>query len=720
MLTKTLLSTSILLALSPAAFAEKTTQFDEVVVSATRSEQSKKDVSSAIETVSTEDIDKMLADNLQQALNYAPGVDAESEGRFGISGFNIRGMSGSRVQMLIDGVIQPVAYNPGAAEQRKYPNAIEIDTLQQIEVNKGPSSTLYGSDALGGMVLLRTKNPSDILVTDDDEHRFGIKSGYTSANDQYKTTLTWAMRQDKLETLLMATYANGNETKTHGSGAEIEGPDRGAQNPADATLNNLLGKAFYQVNDDHRVGLTLEYYRKKYDEDRLNYNGYSMVPIPGFTYSDTSSEDTNQRLRIGVEHQWQMDKLLADSVDWSLNFQDSNSLSKNYDTTQRYGRRLREREASDKSIQFDGQFSKVAEFNGRLHELTYGIGYLKNDFKLLNTDQSLDSGISKPGNTGLPDATLNKWGIFLQDQAYFMQDQLIVTAGLRYDSFEAKPSVSSGFTKDYQANKESAVTARLGSIYHVNPNLSIFGQISQGFKAPTVYDLYYFYAHGAIINPNPDLKAEKSLAYELGVRGQNDSLSFELTTFYNQYKDFIAQFRVGEEGGKDVFSKKNLDEVTIYGAELSSRLHLDQAFNAPQGLYTRFAVAYADGEDKKTGNTLDSVAPLTGNIGLGLGLEREQYGTLLNIKMVASKNDWQLATNVDAAGYTLVDLTAYYKPIPDLTIRAGLFNALDKKYWLYNDLIGRDSSSNAHENALNIDSKSQPGRNWGVSIDYQF
>lgn len=718
MLTKTLLSTSILLALSPAAFAEKTTQFDEVVVSATRSEQSKKDVSSAIETVSTEDIDKMLADNLQQALNYAPGVDAESEGRFGISGFNIRGMSGSRVQMLIDGVIQPVAYNPGAAEQRKYPNAIEIDTLQQIEVNKGPSSTLYGSDALGGMVLLRTKNPSDILVTDDDEHRFGIKSGYTSANDQYKTTLKWAMRQDKLETLLMATYANGNETKTHGSGAEIEGPDRGAQNPADATLNNLLGKAFYQVNDDHRVGLTLEYYRKKYDEDRLNYNGYSMVPIPGFTYSDTSSEDTNQRLRIGVEHQWQMDKLLADSVDWSLNFQDSNSLSKNYDTTQRYGRRLREREASDKSIQFDGQFSKVAEFNGRLHELTYGIGYLKNDFKLLNTDQSLDSGISKPGNTGLPDATLNKWGIFLQDQAYFMQDQLIVTAGLRYDSFEAKPSVSSGFTKDYQANKESAVTARLGSIYHVNPNLSIFGQISQGFKAPTVYDLYYFYAHGAIINPNPDLKAEKSLAYELGVRGQNDSLSFELTTFYNQYKDFIAQFRVGEEGGKDVFSKKNLDEVTIYGAELSSRLHLDQAFNAPQGLYTRFAVAYADGEDKKTGNTLDSVAPLTGNI--GLGLEREQYGTLLNIKMVASKNDWQLATNVDAAGYTLVDLTAYYKPIPDLTIRAGLFNALDKKYWLYNDLIGRDSSSNAHENALNIDSKSQPGRNWGVSIDYQF
>ncbi|MBF4318548.1 TonB-dependent hemoglobin/transferrin/lactoferrin family receptor, partial [Vibrio anguillarum] len=121
------------------------------------------------------------------------------------------GMDGSRVKMMVDGVQQPVPYNPGATEQRKYPNAIEIDTLQAIEVNKGASSTLYGSDALGGVVLLRTKNPEDVLVTEGNEQRFGIKSGYTSANEQFKTTFTWAMRQDKLETLLMATYANGSE-----------------------------------------------------------------------------------------------------------------------------------------------------------------------------------------------------------------------------------------------------------------------------------------------------------------------------------------------------------------------------------------------------------------------------------------------------------------------------------------------------------------------------
>ena len=712
MYTKTLLSASILVALSPSSFADNLHQFDEVVVSATRTEQSKKDVSSSIETISAKELESTMSNDLQQALSYTPGVDALGDGRFGISSFNIRGVEGSRVKMMIDGVQQPTPYNPGATEQRKYSNAIEMDTLQAIEVNKGPSSTLYGSDALGGVVLLRTKNPDDILVTEGDENRFGIRSGYSSANEQFKTTLTWAMRQDKLETLLMATYANGHETETHSSGADIEGPDRGAQNPADSQLGNLLAKAFYQANDDHRLGLTVEYYNKQYDEDELNYNGYSIMP--GFTYSDNYNEDTSERLRVGIEHQWLMSSQLADSLHWSLSYQDSRSLSKNYDTTPMNGKRRRQREASDQSIQFDTQLSKIVEIDSNAHEFTYGLSLLNNDFNLDNTDYKLNYGTSAPGSTGLPDATVIQWGLFLQDQAYLMQERLVLTAGIRYDSFEATPSVDEGYTTSYEKNKDDAFTGQLGSVYHLNPNLSIFGQISQGFKAPTVYDLYYFYNQGAIIEANPDLKAEKSLAYELGLRGQNEFANFEFSTFYNDYKDFITQTKGGEQNGKDVFTKENLDEVTIYGAEFSSKLYLDKAFNAPQGMYSRLAIAYADGEDKKTGDALDSVAPLTANV--GLGINRHQYGTMLNVKMVASKTDWQSETNTDVAGYTLVDLTAYYQPIQDLTLRAGLFNIFDKKYWLYNDLSGRDATGET----FSQDIKAQPGRNWSINIDYQF
>ncbi|UPQ89896.1 TonB-dependent hemoglobin/transferrin/lactoferrin family receptor [Vibrio sinaloensis] len=709
---RSLLSASIVFALTSTAYAQDYALFDEVVVSATRTEQSKADVSSSIETVSSEEVDNSLSTDVKQAMKYVPGVNAQGSGRFGISGFNIRGMENSRVKVMVDDVQQPVPYNPGASEQRKYPNNIEIDTLQAIEINKGPSSTLYGSDALGGVVLFRTKNPDDVLVTDGDEHRFGIKSGYASANEEFKNTLTWAMRQGKLETLLMATYAKGHETKTHGSGSQVEGPDRGAANPADSEIGNLLGKAFYQANDLHRFGVTVEYYNKQYDEDELNYNGYSMSPM--FTYTDNFNKDTNQRLRVGFEHEWLLATSLSDKVDWSINYQDSSSLSKNYDTTPFYGKRMRERDSSDKSIQFNAQASKIAELASSAHEFTYGVNYVATKFNLENTDYRLDQGTSAPGSTGIPDADLLQWGMFLQDQAYLLDEALVMTAGVRYDSFSAKPKSDDGYKTQYDNNEDSALTGKLGAVYHLNDNLSVFGQISQGFKAPTVYDLYYFYTRGAIIEANPDLKSEKSLSYEAGLRGQNESAKFELTTFLSDYRDFIVQEKTGEQGGKDVISKKNLDKVEIYGAEFSSTILMDQAFNAPQGIYTRLAVAYAQGKDKNTGKALDSVAPLTAD--LGIGLNRDTYGALANLKMVARKSDWNSDTNVDAPGYTLVDLTAYYRPMQDLTFRAGLFNALDKKYWLFDELAGRDATGEK----FNIDSKSQPGRNWGITVDYQF
>ena len=122
---KSLLSASIILAVSPALHAEEYSLFDEVVVSATRTEQNKEDVSSSIETVSSKDIDNQMSSDVKKALQYTPGVDANGSGRFGISGFNIRGVEGDRVKMMIDGVRQPTPYNPGATEQRKYSNALE-------------------------------------------------------------------------------------------------------------------------------------------------------------------------------------------------------------------------------------------------------------------------------------------------------------------------------------------------------------------------------------------------------------------------------------------------------------------------------------------------------------------------------------------------------------------------------------------------------------------
>ncbi|OEF27628.1 TonB-dependent hemoglobin/transferrin/lactoferrin family receptor [Vibrio rumoiensis] len=707
----TLLATSITFSLFASNVAAQQSELQEVVVSATRTEQDIKDVSASIETVSSNDINQEMATDPKQALKYTPGVDAQGSGRFGISGYNIRGMEDSRVKVMVDGVEQPTPYNPGSKEQRSYPNNIEVDTLSAIEINKGPSSTLYGSDALGGVVLFKTKDPSDVLITDGDENRFGIKSGYTSADETFKNTLTWALRNGDLETLLMLTYANGHETETHSDGADITGPDRGAADPADKEIGNLLAKVYYQVNEANRVGLAVEYNQRNYDETELSYEGYEI--FPGFVYTNNYNEDETQRLRISLLHDWQMNTTIADSLSWSLTYQGTDSLSKNYDTTPSNGQRERRRDAKDTSIQLDAQFDKLVELNSSYHQLTYGLTFINDEFKLDNTDHKFDFGTVTPGSTGMPDSTVQKWGVYLQDQAFFLQERLILTAGLRYDSFSTSPEADDGFSTQYPDSDSDAFTGKIGAVYHFSENFSGFTQISQGFKAPTVYDLYYFYNQGAVVEPNPDLQPEKSTSYEIGFRGNNDSTRFEVVAFYNDYTNFISDVSLGTIDGKDGYTKENINKAEIYGAEFSSTTMLDQAFGAPKGLYSKLSVAYAEGRDKDTGDHLDSVAPLTGNIGLGYDSTNFVYGGLINITMAASKDDWTTEDNFVTPGYSLVDLTTYYRPVQDLTLRAGLFNAFDKKYWLYSDVNGRSQGDNQ-------DFYTQPGRNWGISLDYQF
>ncbi len=725
---KTFLSASIVLALASTAHAEEYALFDEVVVSATRTEQNKEDVSASIDTFSSEYIDDSLSSDLKDVLLNTPGVEATTEGRFGISGFNIRGMDGDRVKVVVDGVQQVTPYNSGGGTQAIYPNTVEIDTLQAIEINKGASSTLYGSNALGGVVVLKTKDPEDFLVTDGDESRFGIKSSYFSKDSQFKNTLTWAMRRGDIETILIGTYAQGNETETYGDGLDVEGENRGVANPADKDMNNILAKVYYQINERNRIGLIYERNNQTFDENKLSGNYTSSHPTMGdiVTYADSRSNDETKQEKIGVNYELLAENVAFDTMALNLNFQTTESTNDNYAVVTDHmgmigynGKRTRSRYAEDETIQFDAQFDKLVGLENSAHEITYGLNYVDTDFSLNNVDHFHDNGTSKPGATNVPDAKMNQWGLFAQDNIFLLDEKLVVNLGLRYDAFEATPSTDSGFETVHKANKDDAFTGKIGAVYHLNEKLSTFAQIGQGFKAPTIEQLYYEYDKGSDFTPNSRLKAEKSTSYELGLRGKNEFGKFELVGFYNDYKDFISTQSLPEKTpGKEHFTLVNLDEVEIKGVEFSNTLLIDKLFGAPEGTYTTFSIAYAEGEDTKKNEKLTSVAPLTSVVGLGYDNYEHKFGGLATIKMVASKTDWPTENYKyeDSAGYGVVDVTAYYQPINDLTLRAGLFNAFDKKYWQYDDFTVDSSAKTASYK----DRYSQPGRNWGVSLDYQF
>ncbi|SMY31654.1 Hemin receptor precursor [Photobacterium malacitanum] len=706
----TLIASSLVMAFSsPSLFAQDSvSQFDEIVVSGTRTEEAIKNIPASVAKITSEQMNKNLATDVKQALKYEPGVSVNSHGRFGMEDITIRGMKGSRVKVLVDGVEQPASYNPGADAMRKNSNNYEVDTLTAIEVNKGPTSTLYGSDALGGTVIMRTKNPEDLLQ--GETSHAGLKSGYASADDQYKLGVEAAKQIGDLETMIIYTYRNGHETDAYNTHDDSKGVTRKSADPLNIESHNVLAKAFYQINNANRIGFTGEYYTRNANGDILSRDGYTIAP--GFTYTKTRGDDEDTRKRFGFEHEWLAENAVFDSLKWQVNWQQQRSQHDNYDHTDRLGNRNRYRAGKDTSTQFDIQFAKAIELAQSRHQLTYGATVVNDKFDLNYIDYNLDKGTSKPGPTEVPTAKSEKRGVFIQDQIFLLDDKAVITAGVRYDEFKAKPDAASGL-KDHDSD---AFTGRLGAVYHWTNKFSTYAQYSQGFRAPTLYEMYYDKdnrAHGYKIVSNPNLKPEESNSYELGFRAENHVGNVTGSVFYNDYSNFIQEVTTEVNNFKTT-TNENVEKARIYGAELSANLWLDEVINAPMGTYAKASIAYQDGEDKQTGKTLDTIAPLTSVVGIGYDAPNETWGTALDVTMVAAKDNWQDKNNLNVAGYTVVDLTTYYHPVKDMTVRAGLFNALDKEYWQYQDMAGANKTTNG------IERRSQPGRNFGINVNYDF
>lgn len=712
---KQLIASSVLLALIPNAHAEEEKKsFDEVVVvTGTRTEQSLSDVSASISKLTADELDKQGAQNLSDAVRYEPGVSVSNDGRFGAGSFNIRGMNGDRVKVIVDGVQQPRGYDPGGDAMKKGLNAFELDTLKAIEINKGPSSTLYGSDALGGTVYLKTKDAQDI-VKENETGGVKLKTGYNSVNESYKATIEGAKIGESWDGLFIYTYREGKETQGHSSGADTTGHDRGQPDPLTFRSHNFLAKSNFYLNDSNKIGLIGEYFHKDSNVDLLSKEGTVSY---GSVLSNVKGHDVDSKWRLALNHEWSANVALFDRLFWQASYQAGMSNHDTSDTKTSAGgaeSRTRQRYNDDHTAQLDLQFDKTLQFEHGTHEITYGALYIQEGFDLNYKDISHTNGTSVDSAGEVPNAESQKRAVFIQDNIFLLDESLVINAGLRYEDYKAEPK-SGAFAN----HNSDALTAKLGAVYHFNNNWSTFAQYAEGFRSPNLQELYYFRDGGNyLVTGNPNLKPEESKSYEIGLRSQTNASRMEIVGYYNDYKNFIQQvtdYPSNYPWGRTGYD--NIDEAKIYGVEFKGHLLLDVAMGLPEGSYSRLSVAYSRGEDKNTGAAIDEVAPLTAVFGLGYDAPSTLWGSQANLKMVAAKQqgDWSNPNNDYAPGYALVDITAYYNPVRDLTLRAGLFNALDQKYWDYQDISGRTNTA-----TQNKDFYTQPGRNWGVALEYAF
>jgi len=718
---------SITLATSALADSQtnKTFSLDTVSVAATRTEQKQEDISSTVSIITDEQNEANLSSNIREMIRYEPGIEVGSgtgdAARFGSKGFNIRGIDENRVKITVDGIDQANSFTPeGNPFQRSGRNHVDIDTMKRVEIIKGPASTLYGSDALGGVVAFTTKDPADYLAAEGDDTGGSVKVRYSSADEGLSETLSLANRTGKLESLLIYTHRETDELENYDN-------DTNPDDTLDFDSDNILAKLQYQLNENHRIGLTVEDYKSDTQSDFPSKLSSSF-------YSDFyKGDDVTERQRATIFHQWQANNMLFDKVNWTLDWQNS---SMDQETSTIYDApgpataiaRIKDYSHQEETWMLSAQFDK-SFLN---HQITYGFEY---DEKELTNKQDTLFPTDPSSNTldrGVPLVDGKSYGLYLQDQISFMDGRLLLTPGVRYDKFEAKPSLDSSFAppaatagelKDHDSDK---VTARLGTVFKLTENTSVFAQYSQGFKSPDLIDLYYSsernYGPGFhfLTLPNPDLKPEESDSYELGLRFKGDAGNLELTGFYNEYTDFIESVTVNSTFGgtsyDNVSQSRNIDEVTIWGLEARGAIWLDQFIGAPEGTSLQAAIAYAEGENETDNTPIDSIAPLKAVFGLSYDAPSERWGSTLNWTLVSKKDKSDLSdeTNFTTSGYGILDLTAYYSPAKSLTLRGGIFNLTDKEYIVYEDVRGLSATTN--EQGL----YTQPGRNFTMSASYNF
>ena len=277
----------------------------------------------------------------------------------------------------------------------------------------------------------------------------------------------------------------------------------------------------------------------------------------------------------------------------------------------------------------------------------------------------------------------------------------------------------------------SRLSPKLGAVVKATETVRFFASYAQGFKSPAPSQVNNFFenpAQGYKSIPNPNLRPETSRSFEGGVRFNNALVSIDLTGFHAKYDNFIDQVETTGQAFPTPATPWIYQWVNLTGAEISGAEARVSVRPGP-GVSATLALSYADGDGigaTGTKTPLQSVDPLKAVLGVGYdgadnrwgGRLIATYGGQKEISETLGSSCYPTAAATPACftgdDYFVFDLTAYVRVLPDLTVRAGIFNITDKKYWMWSDFRGLGKASTVK------DAYTQPGRNGSVSISYRF
>jgi len=681
-------------------------------------------------------------------FDYGSSDTLYGYGGSGYSGFNIRGVEGNRVSMELDGIRQPPQYVSTSFDMgtaggsggmgRDY---FDPSMFSLIEILKGGGSALYGSDAMGGVVSLKTIDAGDLL--NGKEWGALARTQYFSVNDSYAWQAGGAVESGAFRAMLMYSGREGHESENHGGGSSTR------PNPVDFSSHAILGKFDWSLGD-HRFQLAVESYERDTHVNTLSAVRESA--LGGFN-DYVLDDQTMERQRASVRWEFEPKAEWADSIEAMVYWQSSMNRSDNHSGSRDRdiggvvipGRKREQTinfETNLYGIQLQGR--KEREWGTWKHQLLSGLDISMEES--VSTFERWDTGnVQDTNRTPFAPADTLRAGFYLQDEIG-LAEKWSLTPGLRFDYTSIDPEVSAEyrarlaelrnnnqFIGDPEKYDNFAVSPRLDIAYMPTEGTRIYGNYSLGIRNPTAEELSMVFVHsdvsggtaGTVTTPNPDLEEETSHSFELGFKADGDAGRFQMAGFYNRYRNYIENgVFTGEfdQDGREIRTTVNRGEAEIYGGEMGGELSLGHWLPVLDGAKIGAATGISFGKNTEDGAWLNSVEPWKSSIFAGYDAPSGKYGVRLTgtyVDRVRRVDDTIPETGVlyRPEAYFLLDLAAYWKPTDSLTINGGINNLLDQKYWSWSS-ARRTSSGSTGDNGN--ERNTGPGTNFHVSLTYQF
>ncbi|MGJ8724440.1 MAG: TonB-dependent hemoglobin/transferrin/lactoferrin family receptor [Roseibacillus sp.] len=713
-------------------------ELEEVVVVASRVEEPRptnRTVGSST-AITAEEILAAGATNLSDVFKYEPGVSIpfDTAGVDGLvpylgggdSAINIRGLEGNRISINIDGIRQPEDFVAKSFDGSGGPGRIYFDpaVFSQVELSKSAASSLYGSDALGGVVSGRTESALTLLGPELEGYALRNSLTFASVNESLHNRVAHAFGNGRTAASVVYSYRRGQERQNN---------SYFPANPADFESHAYVATLNWRPSDDSLVTFTADHYLS---DSFVDVNSSEGDTGQGIVNQFVTSEDARERLRFSLDYETKPDvpHLLFDSLKLSSYWQDATSATDNIQQGIAFGGLRDWFNDIDYRTIILGQSLEAEKSLGN-HTITYGVegSHTEVEASFFRTQNFPGGSSILQDLIGMAPSDVLRGGIYVSDRITFGdRKQLVLTPALRLDYYSVTPENTESFlalsqdttATDYQ---NISLSPSLAVRYNVSDELNFFGSWSQGTRNPSAEELNGVFVHGAqsIVIPNPDLDEERSNSFEIGFQFENSIFNAQVSGYYNLYDQFFeSNIATGEftTTGQEILQTRNLAEAEIYGVEFKSDWRVGEQFDSLQGLSVGGSLAWSEGryDDGINGDApLNSIEPWKAVGYLSYDHPDEKWGARLTATYSAAKEDSDIDgdSSIPADSWLTLDFAASYQLGEGVTLRGGVANLLDEEYILWsNARRGNGHGSTELPNSF----FTQPGRTFFVACDIAF